>query len=154
MRATLHLFENFLTIVPIYVLHTLCMAEALGRIKGMWKKGKGGQAKLSMDEYLTATKKLLGYTQTIVLEHGKIEIDKSSLSDMGTHSKVVEIAREHKLDLSDALQLYTIKSGKYGFLCQDSASVLITADKDLAIAAAKMNIKTWNCSIEREPGWL
>lgn len=132
---------------------SLCMAEALGRIKGMWKKGKGDRAKLTIEEYLASTRTLLGYTHTISIPHGKIEIDKNILSDASTHIKVEQIAKDNKLDLSDALQLYTIKHGKYSHLGPESASILITADAPLATAARTMGIRAWNCSIEPVPEW-
>ena len=132
---------------------SLCLAEALARIKGMWTKGKPGQTKLTMDEYLTSTRGLLRATHSIVKPHGKIEIDEKVLSDISTHSNVEQIARDNKLDLSDALQLYTIKQGKYSHLGPESASVLITADKKLAAAARKTGIRVWNCLKEDIPGW-
>ena len=64
-----------------------------------------------------------------------------------------EIARDKKLDLSDALQLYTILNGKYSHLGPESASILITADKELAKAAKAMGIRAWNCSKESAPRW-
>lgn len=132
---------------------SLCLSEALSRIKGMWKKGKGDRAKLTIDEYLASTRKLLGYTHTISIPHGKIEIDENILSDASTHLKVEELARKNQLDLSDALQLYTIKHGKYSHMGPESASILITADAPLATAARTMGIRAWNCSIESVPDW-
>ncbi len=132
---------------------SLCLAEALSRIKGMWKKGKAGQAKLTMEEYLESTRALLGATHSLSKSHGKIEIDENVLSDLSTHSSVEQLARDNKLDLSDALQLYTIKHGKYSHLGPESASILITADKQLATAAKFIGIKAWNCSKENVPEW-
>ena len=132
---------------------SLCMSEALSRIKGLWKKGKAGQAKLTMEQYLVSTRNLLGNTHTLRKAHGKIEIDENILSDSSTHLKVEEIARSNKLDLSDALQLYTIKNGKYSHLGPESASILITADKKLATAAGDIGIRAWNCSKKSAPEW-
>lgn len=132
---------------------SLCLAEALARMKGMWKKGKGGQMKLTMDEYLASTKGLLRATHSIRKPYGKIEIDEKVLSDISTHSNVEQLAKDNKLDLSDALQLYTIKKGKYSHLGPESASVLITADKKLAAAARRIGIRVWNCSKEDVPEW-
>jgi len=132
---------------------SLCLAEALSRIKGMWTKGKSGQTKLTMDEYLSSTRGLLGATHSLIKPHGKIEIDEKVLTDLSTHSIVEQLARDNKLDLSDALQLYTIKQGKYSHMGPESASVLITADKKLAAAARRMDIRVWNCSIEDVPEW-
>lgn len=133
---------------------SLCMAEALGRIKGLWKKGKADHVKLTMDEYLASTRSLLGNTHTIFKPHGKIEIDVNILSDASIHLKVEQIAKDNKLDLSDALQLYTIKNGKYSHMGPESASILITADDPLAAAARAMGIRAWNCSKESVPKWV
>jgi len=119
----------------------------------MWKKGKDGKPKLTMDEYLASTRGLLRATHSFSKPHGKIEIDEKVLSDISTHSNVEQLAKDNKLDLSDALQLYTIKQGKYSHLGPESASVLITADKKLAAAARRMGIRVWNCSIEEFPEW-
>ncbi len=155
---------------------SLCLSEALSRIKGQWKKGKPSQkkltmkglwnniiglfrkekstrVKLTMEEYLSSTRNLLSYTHAVVKTSGKIEIDESVLTDASTHLEVEKIAQTHKLDLSDALQLFTIKNGKYSHLGPESASILITADKGLAKAAEKMNIRVWNCSREPAPEW-
>lgn len=146
IRKFFHSNVNFCTT-------SLCMAEALGRIKGMWIKGKADHAKLTMEEYLAATRNLLGNTHTLCKLHGKIEIDENILSDASTHLKVEQIARDNKLDLSDALQLYTIKHGKYSHMGPESASILITADAPLATAAGAMGIRAWNCSKESVPKW-
>lgn len=132
---------------------SLCLAEALGRIKGIWKKGTDNRPKLTMEEYLVSTRNLLGYTHTLSIPHGKIEIDENILSDAATHLKVEQIASNNQLDLSDALQLYTIKHGKYSHMGPESASILITADVPLAIAARAMDIRVWNCSKEPAPDW-
>ena len=132
---------------------SLCLSEALSRIKGLWKKGKSGQTKLSMDDYLSSTRTLLGYTHTVVKTGGKIEIDESVLSDASTHLEVEKIAQTYNLDLSDALQLFTIKNGQYSHLGPESASILITADKGLAEAAREIGIRIWNCSKEKAPEW-
>lgn len=146
-------FRKFFLSNVNFCTTSLCLSEALGRIKGMWKKGKGDCKKLTIDQYLVSTRNLLGYTHTISKPHGKIEIDENILSDAATHLKVEEIARQNKLDLSDALQLYTIKHGKYSHLGPESASILITADAPLATAARTMGIRAWNCSIESVPEW-
>ena len=132
---------------------SLCLSEALSRIKGLWKKGKPGQSKLTMEEYLSSTRILLRYTHSLVKSHGKIEIDESTLSDLQTHQQVEKIAESNKLDLSDALQIFTIKNGKYSHLGPESASILITADRTLSVAAQGMEIRVWNCANDSVPNW-
>jgi hypothetical protein len=54
-----------------------------------------------------------------------------------------KIAKRYELDLSDALQLVTIKQ-RFGKL--KPKPLLITADSALAAAAQKEGIEIWNCS--------
>jgi predicted nucleic acid-binding protein len=48
------------------------------------------------------------------------------------------IMAEHELDFVDALQLVTVLRGKFSVLVGDSASLFVTADHDLAVAARKL----------------
>jgi len=45
----------------------------------------------------------------------------------------------------DAFQLLTVKEGDFSHFINDSKTLLITADKNLASAAEKEGIKTWYC---------
>ncbi len=63
------------------------------------------------------------------------------------------LAIKYSLDWSDALQLETVKRGKYSHFCDESQSILITADAGLAEAARKENIRVWNCIKEGKPKW-
>lgn len=126
----------------------LCLAEALGRLKGMWKKGKLGHRKLSTDGYFEATCRLIANAR------GKrIKIDDVELIKQTVHANVEKMARKHDLDLSDALQLITVLKGRYSSLGPNSASVLITADGSLATAAQAEGIRVWNCIREPRPRW-
>ena len=120
----------------------LCLSEALGVLKRKWKRKE-----ITIDEYFGATRTL------IIDTWGKrIELDDVGL-DPSVHSETEELARQHSLDLSDALQLVTLFNGRYSVLSQGSASVLITADKDLAVAADSEGVRVWNCRTSEVPPW-
>lgn len=141
IRDFFHRNTNFCTT-------SFCLAEALGRLKGLWRKGRNDGLKLSMDQYFKATQEL------IINAWGKrIEIDELKLLDPLIHTDVENMAKKHNIDLSDALQIITIKKGQYSILVSDSASVLITADGPLAEAAKSEGIRVWNCIKEKGHLW-
>lgn len=120
---------------------SLCLMEALGAIKAKWAHDR-----LSHDEYLKATRKL------IVDAWGKkIRPDNIDLFTPEGLLAVEALADKHNLDLSDALQLETLLNGTFKYFAGDSRPILITADGDLAKAAASEGFRVWNCSLEPAP---
>ena len=121
----------------------LCLAEALGVLKGKWQRGH-----INSEEYFAATRAL------IIHAWGKrIEIDDVGFVNPSVLAQTQEVARQHTLDVSDALQLITILHGRYSVLGPNSASVLITADAGLATAAASQDVRVWNCTTDPVPRW-
>lgn len=121
----------------------LCLAEALGVIKGKWDHNR-----LTKEQYFAATRSLI-----IDAWGKKIEVDNINLFTPQGHSSVEMIANKHSLDLSDALQLVTILHGRYSVLGPNSASVLVTADGRLAAAASLEGVRVWNCIDGPAPTW-
>lgn len=122
---------------------SLCVMEALGVLKGKWTHGR-----ISDDTYFSATRQLVQYVYA-----KKIEVEDIGLFSFHTLDAVQSRAKKHVLDLSDALQLETIIRGKYSHLGPNSSSVLITADSNLATAAAAEGVRVWNCIKEPRPAW-
>jgi predicted nucleic acid-binding protein len=122
---------------------SLCLAEALTKLKQKWDRNQ-----INTDNYFTATRSLI-----IDCWGKRIEWDDLGLVDPSVHVQVEQMAGKYNLDLSDALQLTTIKSGKYSFFARGSASVLITADKKLATAATSEGIRVWNYTAGPAPAW-
>jgi predicted nucleic acid-binding protein len=122
---------------------SICLAEALGVIKGKWTHDR-----ISDETYFSATRELV-----INSWGGKIEINNIDLFSPAGLAPVEELGRKHQLDLSDALQIHTILRGRYSHLGPNSASVLITADKKLAQAAEAEGIRAWNCIAVPLPSW-
>jgi predicted nucleic acid-binding protein len=130
LRKCLHLRGSQMT--------TLCFAEALGVLKRKWQRRQ-----LSDEQYLGCCYLLL---------HGcRITLEDTGLEDRQTFMQASRIARKHKLDLSDALQLLTVKYGKFRQLVAESKTLLITADGDLASAAKAEGLRVWNCEKESTP---
>jgi hypothetical protein len=85
---------------------------------------------------------------------GKIEIEPIDLNSIDTFNEVSKLSVENNLDIADAIQIYAILNGKYSRWIQESASVLITADRAQDLAAKKYGIRVWNCRKEPKPEWL
>ena len=121
----------------------LCLAEALGSLKRKWTRKD-----LDTDEYFAATRSLIVNTS-----RNRIELDDVGLVNPSIHSEVERLARRHNLDLSDALQLFTLFRGRYSVLARGSASTLITADGKLEAAASSLGVGVWNCRTSAAPPW-
>ncbi len=134
----------------------LCLAEALGILKSKWigNQSKDPATKIGTDKYFEATRRLIINWRT------RIELNDLELVDPSIPLKVEEMAKKYNLDYSDALQLITIKNGKYSRFVYESAPnvyesvlVFITADKKLATAATSEDIRVWNCTAGPAPTW-
>src|SRR6266699_4677676 len=77
----------------------LCLAEALG----VFKRRRLSQD-ISSDQYFSYAYLLLTY-----VKQNRIHIDDIQLSDLEIFLKAEEIARQYNVDLSDALQLVSVK---------------------------------------------
>ena len=119
----------------------LCLAEALGVLKR--KKLRGG---LSGHQYFGKCYLLLAYLR----EH-RINLDDIQISSVETFLKAEDIARRHNLDLSDSLQIVSVKYGRFCSFVQESKTVLATADRDLESAARMEGLRVWNCEDSEEP---
>lgn len=135
--------RSFFLSNPNFCASSLCLAEALGVIKGKWNHGR-----INEEQYFKATRKLIMWAWG-----KKIEIDNIDLFSPEGLTAVEELAKKHSLDLSDALQLQTIMRGTYSHLGPNSASVLITADSKLSRAAEAEGIRSWNCITTEPPDW-
>ncbi len=127
----------------------LCLAEALGVLKRKWKK-KG----IEKDEYLKAV------TSLMIEWRDRIESGDIKSFDPSVPLKVKEVAEKFNLDYSDALQLWTLQSGRLSSFrvesapnVYESALFLITGDGDLASAVRSEKIKVWNCNAGPAPKW-
>jgi predicted nucleic acid-binding protein len=124
-----------------FLITTLCFAEALGVLKRKWQRRQ-----LEDEQYLGCCYLLVEYCAS-----HRVTLEESGLKDRQTFMQAARIAREHKLDLSDALQLLTVKHGKFRHSVDESRTLLITADSGLAAAAVAEGLRVWNCRTEPTP---
>ncbi|MBU2591478.1 MAG: PIN domain-containing protein, partial [Nitrospinae bacterium] len=104
---------------------SICFAEALGVLK----RKHFFRKLISNKAYLANTDKLVAH-----LRSKKISIKDVDLADREIYSEIEEICKNYKLDIADAFQLVTLKAGFPSSFDGESKTMLITADKDLAIA--------------------
>jgi predicted nucleic acid-binding protein len=53
-------------------------------------------------------------------------------------------AENHKIDLSDAFQIHTVREGFFPNLSADSRTILVSADRDLVKAARAEGLRVWS----------
>ena len=140
-RGSEHIKNYFANRAGFYIT-SLCLAEAFGVFKRKRLLGE-----LSEEQYFTTCYLLLGYLRS----PPRIHVDEIELSSLDTFAKAEEIARRHKLDLSDSLQLASVKHGRFSSCVPGFKTVLITADRALASAAKRERLCVWNCEEEATP---
>lgn len=119
-----------------------CFYEALNVLKGKWRY----QAQLTQTQYLEAAFRLTAWYGAATEK-----IEDLDFSNPLTFSQARELAERTSLDLSDAFQLLSVKQGFFSVLINDSATVLVTADKQLAAAARTECIRVWNAMEDPPP---
>lgn len=116
-----------------------CFYETLAALKRKRLKGA-----LTKEQYLRAAKDLMAWFRA-----SSARIDDLDFEKRDVFADVTELADHYDLDLSDAFQLLTLQAGFFAALIGGSASVLVTADRELAEAARKVGARVWDC--QREP---
>ena len=126
---------------PFYII-SICIAEALSvlKVKYLYRQ------ELSEIEYYNAANLLLDQ-----LQGSPIYIEDVDLAEDHVFSETKALARKYKLDLSDALQLYVLKRGKWSSAGGRSKSMLITGDQKLGEAALLEGFRVWNCLTDPQP---
>jgi uncharacterized protein len=144
-RGCEHLSSYFANRAGFYIT-SVCLAEALGVFKR-----KRVRDELSEKQYLATCNLLLGYLRS----PPRIRVDEIELSSLDTFAKAEEIARRHKLDFSDSLQLISVKHRRSSSCVPGFKTVFITADRALASAAKAEGLRVWNCEEEAaSPGTM
>ena len=102
---------------------------------------------ISRKQYFAACSLLILY-----LQGNRIRIDdEPRIESIETFLRARKFAENYGLDLSDALQLVSVKFGKFCKLTKESKTVLITSDQLLAKAAKAEGLRVWNPEKESEP---
>jgi predicted nucleic acid-binding protein len=122
-----------------------CFYETLSVLKG---KTKRKPPSLTKAEYLRTASDLFAWYNAAMRG-----IKDPEFTNPDVFAKAKKIAEDHDLDLSDSLQLVTLKDGYFSPLTSSSTSLLVTADESLAIAARAMGLPVWDCSREPMPAF-
>lgn len=107
---------------------TFCFYEALNVLKAKWVNQKRPDH-ISEKQYLAACEELCA-----IIEDGNIQLEEIFFSDRATFNESEKLVLTHKIDLSDAFQLVTLKRGMFSRL-KVGDPVLITEDGPLQKAA-------------------
>lgn len=119
-----------------------CFYEAMNVLKGKWKH----KGQLTLDQYLDAAFRLTAWYGA-----SSSEVKDLNFTEPATFTEAKEIAERSRLDLSDAFQILSVKKGYFSVLVNESATVLVTADKELADAARAEGLRAWNLMLEPAP---
>ena len=120
-----------------------CFYEAMNALKGKWKF----KQQLTKAQYLDATFRLTAWYGA-----SSGQVRDMDFSDPITFAKTKELAEQNGLDLSDAFQIMSVKRGYFSVLANDSQTVLVTADSELAVAARSEGLRVWDVLNEAPPG--
>jgi len=121
----------------------LCFVEALTVLK---RKRFFDKVPISNEEYFSACEHLFAHAK-----HNTIEIENVEIEDRMVFTEVENLARKHKIDVSDAFQIISVKKN-YSYRPEfRSKPILITGDKPLAEAARMEEIDVWYCVDEAAP---
>jgi predicted nucleic acid-binding protein len=118
-----------------------CLYETLGVLKRHKLNGK-----VTKERYLLAATDLVAWFRA---SHSRIHDLEFTSRDVFANAK--ELAEHHDLDLSDAFQLLSLKAGYFSHFIAGSATLLVTADEALALAARGMGLSVWDCLRETVP---
>jgi len=119
-----------------------CFYEAMNVLKGKWKH----KGQLTIDQYLEAAFRLTAWYGA-----SSSKVRDLNFTEPTTFAEAKEIAERSQLDLSDAFQILSVKKGYFSVLVNESSTVLVTADKELANAARAEGLRTWNLMLEPAP---
>lgn len=120
---------------------SFCFYEALGVLKTKWI-GKNRPDHISKDKYLAACEELCA-----LVEDQNLQIEDQHFYDRNAFSESERIVKNYGLDLSDAFQLVTLKSGMIAQLKTTISPELISEDKSLRKAASKEGLSVLSVSM-------
>jgi predicted nucleic acid-binding protein len=119
-----------------------CFYEALSVMKVKWLY----RSELTKESYTESAFRLTAWYESIARYAKDIEFIQPL-----TFSAVRQMAEAYSTDLSDAFQILSVKEGYFSCLINDSATLLVTADKRLAEIARQEGLKAWYCVDEPLP---
>lgn len=130
--------EYFHNCAPTKYTTPFCLYEALNILK---RKRNDGH--LSTEQYHKRCVSMVSWFRV-----GATRINDVDLMEPPVLFRVLALSDRHDLDVSDAFQIDSLKNGCFSRFGYHNASLLITADRALAAAAACENIKVWNVLVD------
>ena len=124
-----------------FVMTPFCFYETLTTLKSKWRgrrKSNGEPVRITKTAYKDACFFLFDHIQS-----GKIVLQSDLNLSIEVTTQIENLVQKHDLDVSDALQLLTIKLGRYKSFGAESKTLLISDDKDLVKAASKEGLRVW-----------
>jgi predicted nucleic acid-binding protein len=116
----------------------LCFYEALTVLKVKWLYKKDPKDSITRDQYLEAA-----YSMSAWFTHVSRRYKDLDFLSHDVFHNARSIAERYCVDLSDAFQILSVKEGCFSGLAGDSKTLLVTADKKLAVVAKKEGICAW-----------
>ena len=125
---------------PFYIT-SMCVVETLSalKVKHLYRK------ELTQEQYFAAAYAFLSFLRD------SLHVEDVDLENHHVFFDTEELAKRHGLDMVDALQLFTLKHGRFSNYVGRSKSLLITADEALAKAARAEGLEAWDCIHEAAP---
>jgi hypothetical protein len=111
-------------------------------LKGKWKH----KGQLTPEQYFDAAFHLTAWYGA-----SSSRVKDLNFTEPNTFVEAKEIAQRNQLDLSDAFQILSVKKGYFSVLVNESSTILVTADKELAGAARNEGLRAWNLMVEPAP---
>jgi predicted nucleic acid-binding protein len=115
---------------------SFCFYETLSILKGKLKRKV---PEITREEYLSAASLL-----TYWYGASSSKVPDLKFTDPTVFAEARGIAERSGLDLSDAFQILSVKHGYFSVLANESSTVLVTADGELASAAEAEGLRVWN----------
>ncbi len=117
----------------VFQMTEVCFVETLSvlKVKYFYRR------EISREQYEAACYLLLAY-----VEEGRIAVE--AVASRPSFFDAREVMRAYGIDLSDALQVLTVKYGPHSPGARESKSILVTADDGLAEAARKEGLRVWH----------
>jgi predicted nucleic acid-binding protein len=119
---------------------SFCIAEAFGAFKLKFLRKK-----ISEEQYIDDVRNFIRVT----VNQFKVEV--SIVEYRVVVAETERLVAKYKIDFIDCFQIVTIMQGEFSFLAGPSQSILITADRGLAVAARAEKARVWECTSEPAP---
>jgi predicted nucleic acid-binding protein len=119
---------------------SFCIAEAFGAFKLKFLRKKISQ------------KQYIDYVRNFIRETGNhFEVNEGNILDPMVVTETERLVAKYNIDFVDCFQIVTIMQGKFKIFVGPSQSLLITADRELAVAARAERARVWECTTESAP---